>query len=53
VAQLQIEADLFGVNPVEEIAAGGAPGHDLEVDEWRFDAQGIRNLYNSSAYPLA
>lgn len=37
---------------IEEMAPQLLQGARLEVDEERFDSQGIRRLYESSDYPL-
>jgi hypothetical protein len=38
---------------IEELPPALLVGAYLEVDEERFDKQGIRRLYESDAYPLA
>jgi hypothetical protein len=38
---------------IEEMPARSLAGTLLEVDERRFDAHGIRDLYDSADYPLA
>jgi len=38
---------------VEELSAEALAGAYLEVDEQRFDAAGIRDLYDRAEYPLA
>jgi len=37
---------------MEELPPERLGGVCLEIDELRFDADGIRNLYQSAAYPL-
>jgi hypothetical protein len=37
---------------MEEIPTEFLPGTQLEVDEERFDVNGIRQLYESAEYPL-
>lgn len=38
---------------VEEIPVSSFPGTFLEVNEERFDSNGIRRLYDSAQYPLS
>ena len=38
---------------IEELPAKRLLGAFLQVDEARFDSNGIRRLYDSAAYPLA
>jgi hypothetical protein len=37
---------------IEELSPNLLSATYLEVDEQRFDGEGIRRLYNSTAYPL-
>src|ERR1044072_2455213 len=38
--------------PIEQLPSDALPGAYLEVQERRFDRNGIRQLYDSDAYPL-